>query len=129
VPEHEAWRTLRVDRIRRPMQLREEFPRRDIPDDALREFTTRSITTAPYPYRARLRMHASVDVVSQHFDATVATVAAEADGTSILTAGSRSPEEFALYIGMSGIEFEVLEGDEVRRALGEVAARMLRATG
>lgn len=126
VPEHEAWRTLRVDRIRRPVQLREEFPRRDIPDDALREFTTRSITTAPYPYRARLRMHASADVVSRHFDATIASVEAEGDDTSILTAGSRSPEEFALYIGMSGIEFEVLEGEEVRRALGEVAARMLR---
>lgn len=128
VPEHEAWRTLRVDRIHRPVPLREEFPRRDIPDEALREFTTRSITTAPYPYRARLRMHASAEVVSQHFDATVASIVAETDGTSILTAGSRAPEEFALYIGMTGIEFEVLEGDEVREALREVTERMLRGT-
>lgn len=126
--EHEAWRTLRVDRIRRPAQLREEFPRRDIPDDALREFTTRSITTAPYPYRARLRMHASAEVVSEHFDATVASVEAESDGTSILIAGSRTPEEFALYIGTSGIEFKVIEGDEVREALRAVGERMLRAT-
>lgn len=130
VPEHEAWRTLRVDRISRPVALREEFPQRDIPDDALREFTTRNITTAPYRYRARLRMHASAEVVSEHFDATIATVEVEAeaegDDTSILTAGSRSPEEFALYIGMSGIEFEVLEGDEVRQALREVGERMLR---
>ncbi|MGM7667674.1 helix-turn-helix transcriptional regulator [Microbacterium sp. A93] len=126
VPEHEAWRTLRVDRIRRPVALREEFPRRDIPDAALQEFTTRSITTAPYPYRARLRMHASAEVVSQHFDATVAEVVEEGDGASILTAGSQSPEEFALYVGMSGIEFEVLEGEEVRRALGEIGARLLR---
>jgi len=126
VPEHEAWRTLRVDRIRRPVALREEFPRRDIPDETLREFTTRSITTAPYPYRARLRMHAPATEVSQHFDATVAEVVDAGDGTSILTAGSRTPEEFALYIGMSGIEFEVLEGHEVRAALKEVAERMLR---
>ncbi|MEU4014904.1 YafY family protein [Microbacterium sp. NPDC028030] len=128
VPEHEAWRTLRVDRIRRPLPLREAFPRRDIPDEALRDFTTRSITTAPYPYRARLRMHAPAERVSQLFDATVASVEAAGDGTSILTAGSRAPEEFALYIGMSGIEFEVLEGEEVRRALGEVGERMLRST-
>jgi len=126
VPEHEAWRTLRIDRIRRPVLMREEFPRRDIPDDSLREFTTRSITTAPYPYRARLRMHASAGEVSRHFDATVASVEAESDSMSILTAGSRTPEEFALYIGMSGIEFEVLEGEEVRAALAEVAERMLR---
>ena len=129
VPEHEAWRTLRVDRLRRPIPLRETFPRRDIPDEALREFTTRSITTAPYPYRARLRMQAPAERVSQLFDATVASVEAAEDGTSILTAGSRTPEEFALYIGMSGIEFEVLEGEEVRRALVELAERMLRAGG
>lgn len=128
VPEHEAWRTLRVDRIRRPVALRDGFPRRGIPDDALREFTTRSIATAPYPYRARLRMHAPAEVVSQHFDVTVASVVAETDDTSILTAGSRAPEEFALYIGMTGIQFEVLEGDEVREALRAVGERMLRAT-
>lgn len=129
VAEHTAWRTLRVDRIHRPVALRERFPRRDIPDDVLREFTVRSITVAPYPYRARLRMHAPADIVSRRFDPTIASVEPESETTSILTAGSRAPEEFALYIGVSGIEFEVLEGEEVRRALTEVAERMLRATG
>lgn len=128
VPEHDAWRTLRVDRIRRPVAQRDEFPHRDIPEDALRTFTTRSITTAPYQYRARLRMHASAEVVSQHFTATVAEVDVETADTSILSAGSRSPEEFALYVGMTGIEFEVLDGDEVREALRAVGERMLRGT-
>lgn len=127
--EREAWRTLRMDRLRRPVQLREEFWLRDIPDDALRQFTTHSITAAPYPIRARVRMHASAAEVSQHFDATVAQVVDDVAGTSILTAGARTPEEFALYIGMSGIEFEVLEGEEVRRALGEMGERMLRGRG
>lgn len=126
--ERETWRTLRVDRIRRPVVLREDFRRRDIPDDALRQFTTRSITTAPYPYRATVRMHASADAVAQHFDATIAEVVDNGDGTSILTAGSQTPEEFALYIGMSGIEFEVLDGDDVRSALRQLGERMLRAT-
>ncbi len=125
-PQREAWRTLRVDRMRHPIILRDEFPKRDIPDDALREFTTRSIATAPYPYHARLRMHAPASVVSRHFDPTVAEVVDEGDGTSILTAGSRSPEEFALYIGMSGIGFELLEGEDVRRALVDMAARFTR---
>ncbi|MEV4776874.1 helix-turn-helix transcriptional regulator [Microbacterium sp. LWH12-1.2] len=128
-PEREGWRTLRVDRMRHPLILRDEFPERDIPDDALRQFTTRSITTAPYPYRARLRMHAPAAVVSRHFDVTVAEVVDEGGGTSILTAGSRSPEEFALYLGMSGIEFELLEGEDVRRALVDMAARFTRAAG
>ncbi|UNK70628.1 YafY family protein [Microbacterium sp. H1-D42] len=128
-PTREAWRTLRVDRLRRPVELREDFPQRDIPDDALRQFTAHSITTAPYPIRARLRMHAPAAQVSQHFDASIAQVVDDVDGTSILTAGARTPEEFALYIGMSGIEFEVLEGEEVRRALCEMGERMLRGRG
>ncbi|GAT74485.1 DeoR family transcriptional regulator [Microbacterium sp. HM58-2] len=123
------WRTLRADRMRRPDILREEFPERDIPDDALRRFTTRSIASAPYPYRARLRMMAPAAEVARHFDATVAEVVDAGDGTSILTSGSRSAEEFALYIGLSGIEFEVLEGDEVRRAAVAVAGRLLRGAG
>lgn len=127
-PDRIAWRTLRVDRMRHPLILREEFPRQEIPDEALRQFTTRSITTAPYPYRATFRMHAPADVVAGHFDATVAQVVAETEATSILTAGSGSPAEFALYIGMCGIEFEVLEGDEVRQAMVEIAGRFARGT-
>lgn len=127
--ERDAWRTLRVDRMRRPLILREGFPERDIPDDALRAFTTRSITTSPYPYRARLRMMAPAAEVARHFDATVAEVVDAGERTSILSAGSRSPEEFALYIGMCGIEFEVLEGEEIRRALVDVAGRLLRGAG
>lgn len=72
-------------------------------------------------------MHAPAAEVSRLFDATVATVEALGDDASTLTAGSRSPEEFALYIGMSGIEFEVLEGEEVRQALVDMAQRLLRA--
>ena len=128
-PERDAWRTLRIDRIRRPLMLREGFPVREIPEEALRQFTARSITTAPYRYRARVRMHAPATEVRRHFDATVAVVTEEGAETCILVAGSRSPEEFALYLGASGIRFEVLEGDEVRTALRAVAARLAEAAG
>lgn len=126
-PEHVAWRTLRVDRIRRPVVLAESFPPRDIPDEELRRFTVTSITTAPYRHRARLRMHAPAEVVARHFDQTVAQVVDAGDGTSILTAGSRSPEEFALYIGLSGLDFEVIEGERLREALTALAVRFTRA--
>lgn len=122
-----AWRTLRLDRLRHPRILRDGFPPRDIPDEALRAFTTRSITTAPYRYRARLRMHATAEAVRRHFDATVAEVVEAEHGTCILTAGSSSPEEFALYLGISGIEFDVLEGEELRAALVALADRFVRA--
>ena len=127
-PEREAWRMLRIDRIRGPLMLREGFPAREIPEEALREFTAHSITTAPYRYRAQVRMYAPATEVRRHFDATIAVVTEEGPETSILVAGSRSPEEFALYLGATGIRFVVLEGDEVRTALRAVAARLVAAS-
>ena len=125
--EREEWRTLRVDRIRRPFTLPEEFAEREVPDDAVRRFTARSITTAPYPFRARVRMQAPAAEVRRRFDATIATVTAEGDESCILEAGSRDPQEFALYLGMSGFRFEVLEGAEVRQAVAAVGERLRSA--
>jgi len=128
-PDREAWRTLRIDRIEHPVGLRETFPERNIPDDALREFTSTSITTAPYRVRARVRMHATAEVVRRHFSPSAVTVTDSADGTSMLVAGSNSALEFAAYLAMSGIDFEVLDGQEVRGAVVELGERALRAAG
>ncbi|MFE6996984.1 helix-turn-helix transcriptional regulator [Microbacterium sp. NPDC057659] len=125
--EREEWRTLRVDRIRRPFTLPEEFAERAVPDDAVRQFTARSITTAPYPFRARVRMQAPAAEVRRRFDATIATVTAEGDESCILEAGSRDPQEFALYLGMSRFRFEVLEGAEVRQAVAAMGERLRNA--
>ncbi len=127
-PEQDAWRTLRIDRIRRPVALRKTFTPRDVPEDALQHLTAHSITTAPYAYRARVRMHAPVEVVARHFDTRAATITDDGDGTSTLVAGSSSPEDFATYLGASGLDFEVVEGEEVRAAVAAVADRLRRAS-
>ena len=74
-------------------------------------------------------MLAPADEVARQFDALSVDLADNGDGTTTLTAGSNSPEEFAVYLGVSGFDFEVLEGDEVRAAVGGVAARLARASG
>lgn len=125
--DRDAWRTLRIDRIRGALPLHERFERRDIPDDELRAFTTRSITTSPYPFRATVRMLAPAEAVRRHFGPTIAEVVDSGDGTSILTAGSRTPAEMALYLGTSDIDFEVLEGEELRTELRALADRFERA--
>ncbi|WP_040772064.1 helix-turn-helix transcriptional regulator [Rhodococcus rhodnii] len=125
--ERRAWRTLRVDRIRHAVPQDTDFVRRQIPDDAVRQFTTHSITTAPYPFRARVHVHAPADVVRQSFDATVASVTEVDENSSILEAGSHSPDEFALYLGLAGFRFDVLEGGEVRAARAAAGERMTRA--
>lgn len=127
--ERETWRTLRIDRMRSPVIERRTFTPRIIPDDALRAFTTRSITTSPYRYRARLRMFAPAEAVAREFGPTIARVTPETASTCILEAGSNNPDEFAIYLGASGLDFEILDGPELRAALTAMAQRFHRATG
>lgn len=123
------WRTLRMDRLAAPAVLRETFTTRQIPDEALRTFTSQAISTQPYRHQVQLRVHASAHEVSGEFGPTVAEVTDNGDGTSTLTTGSNSPEEIALYLGVSGFSFEILEGDALRNVLGEIALRFSAAAG
>lgn len=122
-----AWRTLRVDRIEDAVVLKETFTARQIPDDALRTYTSTSISTAPYRHRVQLRVHASFEEVARRFGPAVAQVQDDADGTCTLTTGSNSLEEIALYVGLSGFEFEILDGEELRDVLSAMAQRLARA--
>lgn len=124
-----AWRTLRMDRLNRVDFLAHQFPRRAIPDDVLQIFTARNVSTAPYPYRARVRMFANAAHVAGIFPLTAAVVHASEDGTCVLEAGANSPEELLGYLVAAGIEFEVIKGHAVARAAGEWAGHLARASG
>lgn len=128
-PDRDAWRTFRLDRLIPRLPLAEPFIAREIPDDAVRDFTTRSITSAPYRHRFRVQMHAPAAEVAAHFGPTIAAVTPIDDRTCELSAGSDSPEEFALYMGLSGIDFDVLDGEHLRTACAEIGARLSRAGG
>jgi predicted DNA-binding transcriptional regulator YafY len=127
-PAKQAWRTLRLDRLTPRLPLGAAFTPRTVPDDELKRYTTRSIAAAPYPHRATLLMHAPAAEVTRHFGPTVAEVTDRGDGTCVLVTGSRSAEELALYVGVSGIDFDVIDGDTLRPALATLAARFTRAT-
>lgn len=122
-----GWRTLRLDRLTPRLPLGDPFTPQPIPDDELRRYTTRSITAAPYTHRATLLMHAPAAEVTRHFGPTTAEVTDRGDGTCVLVTGGRTPEEIALYIGMSGIDFDLIDGDTLRPALTALATRFTRA--
>ncbi|MFB2583389.1 helix-turn-helix transcriptional regulator [Herbiconiux liukaitaii] len=122
-----AWRTLRMDRIVSLRELRETFTPRSIPDDQLRAYTTHSITSAPYRLQVRVRLHAPLADAVQHFGPTVAQLEAETERTCLLRAGAGSAAEIALHLGLCGLEFDLLEGEEVRAELVALAARFTRA--
>ncbi|QEW04184.1 helix-turn-helix transcriptional regulator [Microbacterium lushaniae] len=115
-PRRRGWRTLRVDRIGWVALTPTTFGAREIPDDALREATTRAISISPYPVRARVRIHAEAHVVRRIFGPTVAEVIDRGATTELITGADR-PEVIALYLGTCGLRWELLEGEEVRATL------------
>lgn len=126
--DRRGWRTLRVDRIATMGLLAETFSARSIPDEKLRQFTSRAISAAPYPARARVRMYAPAGEVRAILGPTVAEVVDSGDGTSILTTGGNRPEEIALYLGTSGLRFEIIDGEQVRTTLQRLAEEFLAAS-
>ena len=127
--ERDQWRTLRLDRLTPKLPFDATFVATAIPEDQLRSFTTHSIAIAPYRHQVRLRMHAPGPEVSRHFGPTIAEVEDAGDGTSILITGSHSLDEIALYAGTSGIDFDVIDGEELRQKLRILAARFEQAAG
>ena len=126
--DRETWRTLRVDRLMPRLPLGARFRSRVIPDEELRRFTTRSISVSPWRYHAVLRIHAPVAEVRRHFGPTIARVEQSDGGGSLLETGTQSWEELALYVGTTGMDFEVIEGEGFKEVLERLSERLKRAS-
>lgn len=126
-PDRRVWRTLRVDRIERVRTDGGSFAPQEIPEHTLRTATTRAISTAPYPVRAKVRIHAPPEVVRKVFGPTVAEVSDAAGDTSVLVTGADRPEVIVMYLATSGFAWELEEGEEVREALRRLAEQFSAA--
>ena len=116
------WRTLRLDRMSDVRARGTTFLARDAPDAAT--YVSRSISSSPYRYVARVRYFCSSEVVAQQFSPSSATVEAEGPDTCLVTAGADDPEKIALYLAMVGCDFEILGPPEVIEGARVMAARL-----
>ena len=125
--DREDWRSLRLDRMSDVQARGTTFVARDAPDAAA--YVSRSISSSPYRYVARVRYHASEDILKQHFSPSSATVVADGSDHCIVTAGADDPAGMAVYFATVGYPFEVLEPPEVVDAVMVVAERLYAAAG
>lgn len=123
--DKQDWRSLRLDRMSEVRAVGSTFVARDAPDAAT--YVRRSISSSPYRYVARVRFHASEDVLAQHFSPASVTIEADGPDACIVTAGADDPERMVFYFATVGCDFEVLEPPEVVRAVDAVSARLQRA--
>jgi predicted DNA-binding transcriptional regulator YafY len=123
--ERADWRTFRLDRITSPRLTGVRFVPVDPPDAA--KFVANAVTTAPYRYRARVQLHAPVQVIAAELPPTVGVLEAAGDDTCMLTTGSDSLDSLTFHLGELGCEFTVLEPPELIERVRALAGRLQRA--
>ena len=124
--ERQDWRTFRVDRLRPRTPTGPRFVPRDPPADAA-AFVSQAVSSAPYRYQARILMYAPVDVVAEQSTPTAGRLEAVGEDRCVLHTGSNSLEQMALYVGLKGVDFEVLEPPELVAYVEALGARLTRA--
>lgn len=127
VPDGQAWRTFRLDRLEPSLPLGARFDQRVIPDDAVQRFTNRAIATAPYAVRCRVVAHAPLQDARRCLGVDVAEATARADGDTDLTFGTDDVDTAAGYLGMSGLRFTILAPAALREAAVRMAERLSAA--
>ncbi|WP_346115478.1 WYL domain-containing protein, partial [Nonomuraea maheshkhaliensis] len=124
------WRTFRVDRIEGPLGLPgARFTPRPLPQDDVAAYVSRSITSAPYRYRARILFHAPLASVAPRTSPGAGRLEAVDERTCLFLAGSDSLDDLAVYVATKGFDFEVLEPAELVPVLRALSGRLARAAG
>jgi biotin operon repressor BirA-like protein len=121
-----SWRTFRADRIAPRMPTGPRFRQRVLTDNEASRFVQRSAGTATWRYRARIRIYAPVEQVRALLPLAV-DVSADGPDRCIIEAGSDTPHQLALYVGLLDIDFDILEPPDLAAAFIRLAERYLRA--
>jgi predicted DNA-binding transcriptional regulator YafY len=119
------WRTFRLDRISAPQPTGIRFVLTEPPDAA--KFVASAISTAPYRYHARVRLHAALPVIAAQLPPTVGTLEAAGGDACLLTTGHDSLRALIYHLSQLDCDFTVLEPPELIEQLRAVATRLQRA--
>jgi predicted DNA-binding transcriptional regulator YafY len=125
--DREAWRTFRVDRISPLPPAGPRFTPQPLPSDAeIAVRVARGAGEATWRYRARVIVHAPAAYVRERLPIPV-PVQALGPERCAFEPGSDHPEMLALYVGMLGADFTVVDSPELADALRTLIGRYQRA--
>lgn len=122
------WHVHRVDYVQLRMPTRRPFEPRPFPGGDYSAFVMREVSATGWAVHARLTVLAPAEEVVCRIHHAVGVVEAVDDTQCVLVTGSDSIHTLAVYIGMLGLEFRVIEPPELADELRTVAGRYLRAS-
>ncbi|MER6007527.1 YafY family protein [Nonomuraea angiospora] len=124
----EDWRTFRVDRIESRPSSGPRFTPRPAPAEDVAGYVSESVASAPYRHQARILLHTSAERAAAGMSPTAGRIEAIDQHTCLLHTGSDSLDEIALYVGLTGFDFEVLDPPELLDRIRALTDRFARAT-
>ena len=125
--DRDAWRTFRVDRIEPRIPAGPRFTPRALPSDReIAAQVVRGAGQATWRYRARVIVHASAASVRGRLPIPMEVESLGKDRCAF-EPGSDDPELLALYLGMLGADFEIVDAPELVDALRKLTRRYQRA--
>ena len=126
-PTNNGWRTFRADRMTSPQITGPRFTPRDPPGGDAAAYVSRSVSSAPYRYQARIRLHLPAQAAAERLPPTVGHLQADGEHACILHTGAESPDMLAIYVAIIGAEFEILDPPDLAEHILALAGRLTRA--
>jgi predicted DNA-binding transcriptional regulator YafY len=124
--DRDDWRLFRADRIRPRSYRGARFTPRPDPEGDVAAYVERSLGSAMWMYRARVKVHAPAGEIAATVPPAIVVEAID-DRTCFASVGSDSPQMLALWLGMMDADFEVQDSQELADQLRLLAARYARA--
>jgi predicted DNA-binding transcriptional regulator YafY len=121
------WRTFRVDRIESRITPGSRFTPREPPDGDFATYASRSVSYVPYPHRARITLHVSIETAAERVPPAAGTLQAIDEHTCELQTGASSLDTLSVYLALIGFDFEVREPPELVERIRWLAERFTRA--
>ncbi|MGH9495760.1 MAG: helix-turn-helix transcriptional regulator [Candidatus Sulfotelmatobacter sp.] len=122
------WRTFRVDRIEGKLKTSIRFKPRKPPEGDFAAYVSKSLSQAPYPVRARITLHAPVEVLAKKIPAFAGVLEAIDESSCMLRTGSHSVEGIAMHLYWLGVDFQIHEPEELIAHVRKLAERLRTAT-
>jgi len=124
--DREDWRTFRVDRVQQVAAVGEQFVPRKFPGDIV-AYVSQSIMYTAYTHRVRLKLRGAHDVLRKQVPTWCGQLEPLDEEHCALSMGADSPEMLVTLMVMTGMEFELLDAQELKPQMRRIAERLARA--
>jgi predicted DNA-binding transcriptional regulator YafY len=126
--DREDWRTFRVDRMAPRLPTGPRFAPRELPAPDVATYVAQAFRRPPWPCEGEVVLHCPAERVRAHAG-DQAVVEALAPDRCRVVAGSWSWDGLMAWLGLFGVDVDVVGPPELRTAAAELAARYTRAAG